>query len=58
MGYEKQVTHIITVKLKTKHRFTTDVMWARIAHLMEMDKFFTKDGNFDSIRITGKNNLE
>lgn len=54
---KKQVIHTITIKLKTRKHITTDVIWARIAHLMEMDKFFTDD-NFDSILVTGKNSLE
>ena len=54
---KKQVTHTITIKLKTKKHFFTNTIWDRITHNMKRDKLFTED-NFDSIVITGKNSLE
>ena len=55
---KKTVIHTLTIKLKTKKGYLTDTLWARITHLIEEDKLFTDDGNFESILITGKNNHE
>lgn len=54
---KKLIIHTITVKLKTRKNYTTDMIYARIANNMKRDKLFDEE-NFESIYLTGKNNLE